>query len=191
MAGGWTNKADPKKKFNKFGQTSEVLQDSRNDSIFPQPKVEKPLFKLSGILGLNQTVEISRPENKSLFTNHLLEEEKTLFDQRQKQLQKEIRELQEEIKKLVRATDNLGQNVEIAAANQVAEASYYQINFFQRIRNLIITIRQNISQSALWFESFTAKKKKRNFFWNQVKSKKGGGEQYLFSNEHSAARSAT
>ena len=192
MAGGAImGKFDPKK-INSFksGNSSEVLKDSQTNSA---PKK----FSLSGILGLNQTVELNnqtaKTENwgKEFFgnVNLLQQQEKVLFDQHQKELQKVVTELQEEIKKLTSSTDNLEKNVQNISLENIPEASEYQINFLIRIKNFIANFRKNINEAGTWLESFSQKKKKKNYFWNTARNKKRGGDQYLMSNEHSASRS--
>jgi len=189
MAGGLTGKKDPKsiKTSNIF--SSEVLNDSQQNYA---PKV--PIkFSLNGILGLGQKVELGKPAEKSkeifLGINHLQHEQNILFDQRQKELENAIKELRDEINKLAHVTDNLEKDVQNAAISEIPEASEYQISFFVRIRTFISSMRKNISEAGIWMESFAAKKKKKNAFWNKAKDKKKGGTQYMFSDEHSVARS--
>lgn len=192
MAGGGIGgKVDPKKiNLKKFGNSSETLKDSQLNSA---PKK----ISLSGILGLNQTVEINKsspqPENwgKEFFgnINLLQQQEKTLFDQHQKEIEKTVSELLEEIKKLTKATDNLEKDVQNIPLENFPDASEYQINFLIRIKNFIANFRKNINEASCWLESFSSKKKKRNYFWNTAKDKKKGGEQYLTSSEHSVSRS--
>jgi hypothetical protein len=195
------SKQDPKNQhYLKSGYSSEILKDSQGSSPPPANEIPKPsLFRLSGLLGLGQTVEINQPKDQSpswgkeIFqsTGYLEREERALLEKRQKEIQKEIEELQEEIKKLIKVTEGFDHQVENAVEAQIVEFSEYQVRFFQRVRIFIANFRKNISEASIWLDSFTTKKKKRNCFWNTVKSKKGGGEQYLFSNEHSVARSAT
>ncbi|MFA5025962.1 MAG: DUF5660 family protein [Candidatus Shapirobacteria bacterium] len=189
--GGITGKFDPKKNNSfKSGNSSEILKDSATNS---SPKK----FSLSGILGLNQTVELNKNTQKTeswgkeFFgnVNLLQQQEKVLFDQHQKELDKTVAELQEEIKKLIHATDNLEKDVQNIPLESIPETSEYQINFLVRIKNFIANFRKNINEASSWIESFSSKKKKKNYFWNTAKNKKSGGEQYLNSNEHSASRS--
>lgn len=189
--GGIMGKFDPKK-INAFksANSSEVLKDSQNN-------VAPKKFSLSGILGLNQTVEINKNvqknENwgKEFFgnVNLLQQQEKVLFNQKQQELEKAVVELQEEIKKLTKSTDNLEKDIQNIPLENIPEASEYQINFLLRIKTFIANFRRNINEAGAWLESFAGKKKKRNLFWNTARNKKKGGEQYLNSNEHSAARS--
>jgi len=191
MAGGFGGSTDPKKLI-KGTFNSEVLRDS------PEAPLPKKIT-LGGILGLNQTVEIGKEAKKTsnwgqeFFSNisHLATEEKLLFDNRQRELEKNIAELRCEITALLKATNVLNKEVEQVTVDPVITVSEYQINYLGRIKNFIANFRKNISEASLWLDSFTQKKKKRNLFWSTVKNKKAGGEQYLFSNEHSAARSGS
>ena len=185
------------KKLLKQGQnlSSEALQDS------PEISSDKKQVKVSlkGILGLGQSIDINKDSHNaekqsqelSYGLNHLAQEQNILFDQHQKQLEKELSALREEIGKLSQATDNLEKDVANIGFSNIPEASEYQLNFLSHIRVFIENFRKNISDAGLWIEAFAAKKKKRNLFWNNVNNKKKGGEQYLFSSEHSAARSVS
>lgn len=198
MAGGFGVKTDPKwKHLNKNSFSSEVLKDS--PQVKSSPKTEtKFSFGLNGILGLNQTVELNKQkdnlkqENKSLFNsiNYLEKDFKVLLDTKQQELAKSIDELRFEIQKLVKNTANLEKEVEIAAITPVVEANEYQVSFLNRLRIFIVNFNQSISEAGIWLDSMSKRKKKKNYFWSTVKNKKAGGEQYLFSNEHSVARSA-
>jgi hypothetical protein len=198
MAGGFLGKTNPKnQKLGKFFN-SEVLQDSR-EPFAPKNTENSQKVTLKGILGLGQTVELGRQnqqaehQNKEIFNqiNHLQHEENVLFNQHQKELQRTLEGLREDIQKLASATNNLEKDVENVVISPITEVNEYQLNFFNRIRIFISNMRQNINQAGVWMEAFSAKKKKRNIFWNNVKNKKKGGEQYLFSEEHSSARSVS
>jgi len=191
MAGGLMGKKDPKNHKLGNGFSSEVLKDSQSDYA-PKPPVK---LSLNGILGLNQKVEINKgvAKSKEIFTgfNHLQQEQSILFDQRQKELEKTLQELRDEIGKLAKATDNLEKDVENVALGETVEANEYQVKFLHRIRNFISAMRKNINEASIWMQSFDAKKKKKNAYWNKAKNQKKGGTQYMFSDEHSAARSVS
>ncbi len=194
MAGGFGVFA-PSKKQGKL-LNSEVLNDSQFETSSQKSPPKK--IGLKGILGLGQTVDINKSSTQvekqshelNFNLNHLVEEQKNLFDHHQQQLTKELQSLREEIIKLIKSTDRLEKDITDIAVENIPEVTEYQINFLSRIKIFIANIRKNISSADIWMEAFTAKKKKRNTFWSNVKNKKKGGEQYLFSNEHSAARSA-
>lgn len=174
---------------------SEYNQAAKNESRPQAP----PKFSLRGVLGLGQTVELGKQKDnigswgKEVFgsISHLAQEEKYLFDSRQKELQKNIEELREEIRQLAKATSNLETQIEKVTLDPIVQPSAYQITYLERIKNFIGNFRKNISEAGYWLEAMSNKKKKKNAFWGKVKDKKKGGEQYLFSNEHSVARSGS
>ena len=189
MAGGQSFKNDPKKIHTKNNFGTESLPESQLSS--PPPAVNK--ISLRGILGIGQTIEFNKPaaHSQEIFSgiNHLQQEAKILFDQRQKELTKALEELRKEIASLAKSTDHLEKSIENVAITEIAEVSEYQVNFFIRIRNFIANVRQNISEAALWVQAFAAKKKKKNYFWNTAKNKKKGGDAFMFSDESGVSRS--
>lgn len=199
MAGILGPKWDPKKQqTNKQWNSPEYNQNNAANLAPTSTKTEpRSLFSLSGILGLNQTVELHKkeqpgpaPEKKPLFFNHLEQETKTLFDVHQKELHQEINALRAEIQKLIKASGELSQEVESAALLPTVEANSYQVRFLGRLRELISSFRRNVNEGAAWMQTLNKRKSRKNAFWGTVKNKKKGGEQYLFSSEHSVARSA-
>lgn len=191
MAGGFLLKSTNKSKSTKSnGYNNEVLRESSAS----KPKK----ITLGGILGLNQTVEINKkPQKKENsekdfiknFLNQLQKEQQTLVDHKQLEIKQEIKSLQEEIKKLNNASEELNHEVTQATLVNVIDSSEYQLNFLLRLKKLIVSLRENVSEACQWLDCFNSKKKKKNCFWNNAKKDKGGS-QYLQSGEHSASRSA-
>lgn len=194
MAGGFAGKLDPNKiKILKNGLSSEFDSKMASSQISP----DTPKFSLRGILGLGQTVEVNKApktnwgEKLYFGGNHLEAEIQRLHDGQKEELEKVIKQLQEEIKQMKAALGTMEKAGDDIILNPVIEASEYQLNFISRVRNFLSSLRQNINQATIWMETFNRKKKKKNYFWSTAKDKKKGGQQYMFSNEHSAARSAT
>jgi phosphopentomutase len=194
MAGSFLNKTNSKQK-QKLGSNNEKIAESIH-SFAPEPKnTQKTTSGFRGILGLNQKVELNKSTSKESWgqeffhgLNHLVNEEKVLLDNKQKEIQKAIEDIRQEIKKLYQSGQILDREIEKTVFQPIIESSEYQLNFLIRLKNIIIGFRQNISEASIWLESFHSKKKKKNAFWSKVKSKTGG-EQYLNSGEHSASRS--
>ncbi len=190
MAGGFGSKLNPKNKsFNLKKNNSEILKEFPEGSIPNKPK-------LSGTLLPGQSINFNKEEqSKPNFTREFLaktvnQEHAIFVNQHTHEVQQAVNELKAEIQKLVISTDNLNQEVTQAAEQNIPESNEYQLNFLQRIKKLIVQFRQNIDESCIWLQSFNRKKSRKNAFWGNVHNKKGGGEQYLFSGEHSVARSA-
>lgn len=192
MAGGFGLKINPKNKnFTKKNNNSEVLKDSSD--VYVQPK--KSIF--SGTIFPGQSIDInpSKEEPKinwsqEFITKSLTQEQSIFVNQHTQEIEKAIQDIRFEIKKLTESTQDLDHEIQQAVSQNIPEVSEYQIAFLQRIKKLIINFRQNIDESCVWLNSLNHKKSRKNAFWGNVKNKKNGGEQYLFSSEHSVSRSA-
>ena len=193
MAGGFVIKPNQKgKTFNIKKNNSEILKEFPDKAILNKPK-------LSGILFPGQSVRLNSAEenkpntinwNREFLTKPINQEHAIFVNQHSQEVKQAIDQLKDEIKKLVISSENLSQEVVQAAQQNTPDNNEYQLNFLQRIKHLIINFRQNIDESCIWFQNFNRKKSRKNAFWGNVRNKKGGGEQYLFSGEHSVARSA-
>jgi hypothetical protein len=191
MAGGFGFKPDPKNKDLVKNNNSEILNDFHTSSA------DNFTNKLFGTLFPGQSIEINSSEKspkvnwaQEFITKSTVQEQSIFINQHTQETQKAVAELQSEIKNLIAVTENLDQEIEQTISQNIAEISDYQLNFLERIKIIVVNFRKNISQSCVWLESFNHKKNKKNAFWGKVKNQKSGGEQYLFSNEHSASRSA-
>ncbi len=189
MAGAFGVKKDPKKNHAKNSFGNESLFESSVESTPTTPAK----ISLRGILGIGQTIEINKSSSQSkenfIGISHIQHEQSVLFDQRQRELTNALKELRKEIASLAKSTTKLEKTVENIVINEIVEASEYQINFLIRIRNFIMNVKQSISETGLWVQSFAAKKKKKNYFWNKANDKKKGGTQFMFNDESSVARS--
>ena len=185
MAGGslFTKSSKNGSQTSVFNNT-EVLKESNS-----QPKLVPNL--LDGILLPGQSIEFNqdKPPEKPKFDNYLQREQSLFIHPHQEETEKAIQKILEEIKSLIPTTEGLSSDVTNIPLINIPESNTYQLNFVDRIKNIIIDTRQNATNSSSWSESFSRRQNKRNAFWNKAKSK-NGGEQYLSSGEHSASRSA-
>lgn len=195
MAGGKNSPWNSGKKGSSIGQFGNGFF---KESLESTPSQQPPQFSLRGVLfgpgknfeSGNQT-PVEKTENKvAMFSNHLVEEGKIIADQQEKELKKAIDGLIKEIKKLAKTLTGIEKDAEKIALQPVTEYSEYHLNLFQYLRQKIAEAAQDASECAPWLEHFSRRSKKRNAFWATYKNKKSGGEQYLFSGEHSAARSS-
>ena len=190
MAGGFGFKPNQKNKSSVKNNNSEILKDFQSSSS------DKIIPSLFGTLFPGQSVEINQPEkpkNNINWTQEFLtvNQEQTVFiNKHTQEVETAINQLRLEIKKLIQETQDLDVEVQQTVFQETAEFNQYQLNFLERIKLFIINFRKNVSEAAVWLESLNHKKSKKNAFWGKVRNKKSGGEQYLFSNEHSASRSA-
>ena len=191
MAGGFGTKQLPKGKFGPKKNNSEILKEFSVDSSVTKPKIFGTLFPGQSIHPNQESVKKSDINwNREFSVSKSVTQEQVVFiNHHTQEIKQAIDELRCEIKKLTLSTDNLNQEIIQAVEQNIPETNEYQLTFIQRLRNIIIEFRQNIDESSVWLQSFNRKKSRKNAFWNKAKSK-NGGEQYLFSSEHSASRSA-
>jgi len=189
------SKQDPQKQTSKKG-----LFSSKSAELYTTSPPNETIG-LKGILGIGQSLELSKRKNqiqsqgKELFNSvsHLQRESETLFRQGQQQLKKELNNLREEIKKLIGVTKNLNKDIQIASQVPITETNTYQLNFLSRLKNFIANFRKNMSKAHNSLEIFNARTKKRRKirgkgrYWENVTE---NGQQYMYSGEHSASRSA-
>lgn len=190
MAGGFKQKSNSKNKsFINSATNSELLHDTPTN--YPNHKINK-----SGILTPGQSIDFnpSVPEtinwNKEFLTNSIDIDQKLIIQRQNQETSQSVEEVLLEIKKLVIATQELSNEITNIPLINIPENNQYQLSFLNRIKMMIRKFSQNISESAIWMSAFNHKRNKRNSFWNRAKNKKTGGQQYIFSGEHSASRSA-
>lgn len=184
MAGGnFFNKNPKGNKYSPVFNNTETLKDSHTSPN------KAPDF-LSGILNPGESITFKKEQNqpeKPKFTDYLGKEQSLFVNEHQNEVEKTINDLRLEIKKLIQVSENISDEIKQSVDQNIAEISEYQLNFFQRIKVLVIGFRQQISEASVWMETFNHKKKKCNAFRNKAKT---GGQQYQDSSEHAVARSA-
>jgi uncharacterized protein DUF5660 len=191
MAGGSGQKSNQKQKhFAKSVSSSEVLNNF-------QPSDVQSTNSESGILTPGQSIEFNKESHqknnwsKEFLSNTVEIDQKLIIQRQGKETQHLIEEIRLEIQKLViELSQELGKEVTKVALTNIPENNHYQLTFLGRIKNLIQKIRQDISESNIWLNTFNQKKGRQNSFWGKARNKKSGGQKYLFSSEHSASRSA-
>ena len=114
-------------------------------------------------------------------------EEKAVYNSKEQHLTGQIRALQEELERISKATENLEQEVEIAAFQAPVEPGIYHLSFFEKLRQFIKVFRTRIEDSAAWLAAFNARSKKRNVYWAQVRK---SGTMFMLSGERSMATQA-
>src|SRR5579859_2932930 len=103
-------------------------------------------------------------------------EAKDVFSAQEQRVKKEIEELRHELKLLVQEVAAFNQDVEIAVMGNVAqpgtEGKYY-FTFFQKLKQFIMLLRQQINSAHTWATTMSAKKKKKGKMGLEI-----GGQQY-------------
>jgi hypothetical protein len=98
-------------------------------------------------------------------------EEHVLYNRQEQETKLQVQSLQHEIQQLVKVSNDLNKEVQIAAFNVPAESGKYHLIFFNRLRILIRSLRNQVQESAQWLAEFNSKSKKKNGYWGQFKKK--------------------
>lgn len=98
-------------------------------------------------------------------------EEKVIYSRQDREVKLQVQSLQNEIQQLVKASGELAQEVDVASFQVSPEAGKYHIAFFEKLKNLVKSLRSQVQESAHWLAEFNKKSKKRNFYWGQFKKK--------------------
>jgi hypothetical protein len=116
--------------------------------------------------------------------------ETVIFHQKEEKAKQEIEFIKCEIKKIINTAENISGELVEAEKTVMAttvETGTYQINFFQRIRNLIILARKRLQESQHWLELFHTRQNQRSYYWGQVGK---SGAKYMLSHERYMATQA-
>jgi len=110
---------------------------------------------------------------------------KDVFSAREQQVKKEIDQLRYELKLLVKEVAKFHKDIEITLMTPVSkpgETGAYYINFFQKLRQFIMLLRQKIKSASTWANQFTAKSKKK-------KAKRGSAGIIIEGADHEQTKS--
>jgi hypothetical protein len=178
---------------------SDLLGPS-SEEFFSQlfgPKSEK---KYSGELTPGESLEIKdvfsgkEEENQKLksqlgLERRLAEEEKRRIEKKGNELKVQLHALMQEILALAKTTQNLGQEVEVAAMQAPANPGVYHVIFFEKLLEFLKSFRKKIESADIWLSASNKRAEKKNF-WGIYKNKKLGGSKFLLSPDHYLQRSA-
>ena len=174
----------------KKGVTKDLIADSGQtmvNTIFNrtphssdfQPKTQIEIDQINK----EQEEQISKIEH--LRHHQLKHKEEIIFSAQEDQTQNEIKKLQQELKSLANELGDVAREVQIASIQETAEPGQYHITFFQHLRNLVISLKQKLTDSKSWLQTANKRTDQKNgFFWTKAKKH---GTKYTMSEERRKA----
>ncbi|MCH7951489.1 hypothetical protein IH980_01955 [Patescibacteria group bacterium] len=129
--------------------------------------------------------EASRRERSHF--EHRSRKEKLVYSRKQEEITAQIKAIQEELKKLIEEASGLAQEIEVAVQQVVVDPGVYHINFFDKLRQMIILLRKKVADSKTWMHTANARAKQRSFFWAQVGK---SGTKFMLSQERTVSTQA-
>jgi hypothetical protein len=142
-------------------------------------------------LNLSEVYAGTQEENQKLrrqisYERQLSAEEKGLIERKSNDLKLQLHALTQEVLTLAKTTQNLGQNIEVAAMQAPANPGIYHVVFFEKLLEFIQSFRKKIEDASLWLNSSNKRAEKKNY-WAMYKKK---GSSFLLSPDHYLQRSA-
>lgn len=110
----------------------------------------------------------------------LRRKEQLVYSRKREEIERQIKAIQEELKKILGETSELAQEFEVAVEQVIVEPGVYHLNFFDKLRQLLILLRKKISDSKTWMHTTNVRSKQRSFYWGQVVQ---SGTKFLLSQE--------
>lgn len=153
----------------------------RNGEIRPGQSLEMNKIR-SGEAEKNEKLQ-----KQIILERQLRNEEQVLIQKRTNELRIEIRQIHEEVLQMAQSTNNLSNELTIAAFQAPVSASEYEVNFLKHILKMIKNYRAKINEATTWMHSANHRASKKNM-WGQNYKKHGA--KYLLSGEHYVTRSA-
>ncbi len=107
-----------------------------------------------------------------------------LFSRKEEENKTRIKVIQEELKALAKDLAGMDKQLEKAIEEEIINPGTYHVNFFEKLRRIIINLRKQVNDSANWLELSAERKAAKGGFWGNVKT---SGSKFLMSQEHTAA----
>lgn len=173
------------------------LLSKSSEEFFRQLFGKREEKKYSGEMTPGESLDLEeiysgrREENLKLrqqisLERNLAREEKTLVERQMGNLRLQLQALIQEVYQLAQATQNIGEQVEVASMQAPANPGVYHLVFFEKLLEFIQSFRKKIEDASVWLESTNKRAEKKNFWATFKKS----GTKFFLSPEHYLQRSA-
>jgi len=136
----------------------------------------------------NETTENENQENFKQQLERLQfnqSQERLVFQQKNFNEEQKVKDLINQIKQLSKSVKVLDNQIEKTIEQTPVNLGSYHLNFFQKIKEMLILAKKNVDQATVWLETFNKRKNKKNY-WSQFKK---SGTQWSLSNERYVATS--
>jgi len=109
-----------------------------------------------------------------------------VYSAKQKQIEKRIEEIREQLKVLVKKIVKFELNVTQAVSTQNPEPGIYHLSFFDHLRTVIELLKKNITEANSWLSLYNQRSKKKGHYWGQAKKQ---GTTFTLNQERQLATS--
>ncbi len=131
---------------------------------------------------------VGKPERQpfSAFRRPETRREPVIIQEDQQILKQQIEAIRHELKALAASIKNLNSDIQRTITEVPVDPGIYHKNFLERIRSILMLLREQIDDSRTWLSLFTQRKQKRAY-WGMYKKH---GTSFGLSSERTIATSA-
>lgn len=130
--------------------------------------------------------ENKKLKNQLILERKLREEERVLIQRKSNELKLQLHAIIQETIALAQSTQDLSQEIEIAAIQAPTNPGVYHLIFFERLLEFIASFRKKIEHAGHWLHAVNKRAEKKNY-WAMYKKK---GSSFLLAPDHYLQRSA-
>jgi hypothetical protein len=119
------------------------------------------------------------PEKLNFFRErpwHIKAQENLIFTHQQLEVKKRVEEIMVILEDLTKPIANLAKEVETAVATPPVIPGIYHVSFFQKLKETLILLKQNVELSATWLATANHRGKKKGHYWDGFEQ---SGQKYL------------
>jgi hypothetical protein len=184
--------------------TKDVASEMRHEATqLPQDFMKELLGiqktrKISGEISMGESIELDQlmQQREERVVEHrkrnnlermLVEEERGRLEKKSGELKIQLKVMQDEMLALAQSTQDLAEEVQIAAVQAPVEPGVYHVIFFEKLLEFIRSFKKKINEASVWL-SATNKRAAKKHSW--AANYKKHGAKYLLSGEHYIARAA-
>ncbi len=140
---------------------------------------------LFGTSKKTEEIQVRKPETQPIHNFRANPEYQNISSLEDKNLEQSIRAVRMELLALMKEMRSLNADVQKAVREEPVQVGVYHKNFYERLRQLIVLIRQDIADSRTWLALSHSRRKKRNY-WGMYKKH---GTTFGLSHERTMATS--
>ena len=181
MNPGSSNTSNSSPKLSSFIEALKQRQQTRGPQSPDSLKTPSPLSFSE--MGRSKELEKKRVEQFHQARN---KEWAGVYSAKQKQVEKRIGQIQEQLKILVKQVVAFEQNVAQAVSTESPEPGSYHISFFEHIKIVIELLKKDIVEANSWLTLYNQRSKKKGHYWGMAKKK---GSSFPSSGERQVATS--
>jgi hypothetical protein len=94
-----------------------------------------------------------------------------IYSAKQKQIEKRVEEIRQQLKKLAKTITEFELNINQAVSTSIASPGEYHVSFLDHIRTVIELLKKNISEANSWLSLYNQRSKKKGHYWGQAQKK--------------------